>query len=325
VCAAPAPAPVVSVVVPTFRRPHLVVHAVASVLGQTLRNLEVVVVVDGRDEETCTALEQISDSRLRTLVPEQSLGSSEARNRGVAEARGEYIAFLDDDDEWFPEKLELQLATARRSRHSRPIVSCRVLARSETDEFVWPTRTPEEDEELSEYLYLRRTPFTGGGLVQTSTILVPRLLAAGVPFGVRPYADDPDWLLRAAALDGAGLEFVPEARPLVVWNIEDERRRLTRMRSWRAAVEWSRLAGSALTPRARTSFLLTQASAAAARDREWRAFFLLPREALRHHRPSLVDVITHVGNFLVPRRLQRRLAALYGNTRSTARPPADLG
>jgi hypothetical protein len=309
--------PLVSVVIPTFRRPDMVVRAVATALAQTVRELEVIVVVDGRDEETCRALGRVDDSRLRTVVPAKGLGSAGARNRGVAEARGRFVAFLDDDDEWLPEKLELQLAAARASDYRLPIVSCRLLARNETDEFVWPTRTPSPGEELSEYLYLRRSPFTGEGIVQTSTMLAPRSLAAAVPFRPVPPYDDPDWLLRAAAVDGAGLEFVADPRPLVVWHMEDGRHRLTRTGKWRAAVEWSRLAGPALTPRARASFLLTQASATAAREGAWSALFLLPREAIRHHRPSLVDAVTHAGNFFLPRTLQRRLASLRARAAGT--------
>ena len=99
------PRPLVSAVIPTYRRADLVARAVRSVLEQTLEDLEVVVVVDGADDRTSEALGQIADRRLRVVVSKTQLGHSEARNAGVAEARAPWVAFLDDDDLWLPLKL----------------------------------------------------------------------------------------------------------------------------------------------------------------------------------------------------------------------------
>jgi glycosyltransferase involved in cell wall biosynthesis len=305
----------VSAVIPTHLRPELVRRAVASALAQEPPPLEVVVVVDGRDGETERALAALAEPRLRVIVPAERLGSAEARNEGVRRAAGEWVAFLDDDDEWLPGKLAAQLAAARASPHELPIVSCRLLARPAGAEFLWPARAPAAGEELSEYLFLRRSPFTGEGLVQTSTILAPRELALAVPFRreLRRH-EDPDWLLRAAAQPGAAVEFPPGRAPLVVWHIEDGRSRLTTAagEGWRASHRWLEEAAPLLTPRARASFLLTHASAVAAREGDRAAFVPLLRAAVRHHRPSRVDLLVHAANFLVPRRLQRALAARHG-------------
>ena len=102
----------VSVIIPTTGRPKLVLRALASVLGQTHGELEVIVVVDGPNPETIAALGGIADPRVRVLQNRESLGPGPARNIGAAQARGEWIAFLDDDDEWMPQKLEIQLAGA---------------------------------------------------------------------------------------------------------------------------------------------------------------------------------------------------------------------
>ncbi len=97
--------PLVSVVIPTRNRPHLVGRAVRSALAQTLDAIEVIVVVDGPDEATLQALRQIDDARLRVKTLPRNLGPGEARNAGVGEAQSRWIAFLDDDDEWFPRNL----------------------------------------------------------------------------------------------------------------------------------------------------------------------------------------------------------------------------
>ncbi|MGB7267646.1 MAG: glycosyltransferase [Terracidiphilus sp.] len=106
--------PLVSVVIPTFNRAVQVQAALKSVLAQTHREFEVIVVDDGSTDGTKFALQQFLRSKTDggnqvryILQPNQ--GQSAARNTGVEAARGEWIAFLDSDDVWFPEKLELQL------------------------------------------------------------------------------------------------------------------------------------------------------------------------------------------------------------------------
>lgn len=108
--AAPVPEPLVSVVIPTHNRAELVVRAIRSVLGQTYRNLECIVVDDASTDNTADAVRAIQDPRLIYLRHEQSKHASATRNTGIAAAKGEFIAFLDDDDEWLAEKLEKQVA-----------------------------------------------------------------------------------------------------------------------------------------------------------------------------------------------------------------------
>jgi glycosyltransferase involved in cell wall biosynthesis len=103
----------VSVIIPTRDRAELVIRAVASVLGQTHRALDVVVVDDGSADDTRDRLAVLDDPRLRVLVHPRSRGVSAARNAGLAAARGGYFALLDSDDAWLPQKVERLLAFAR--------------------------------------------------------------------------------------------------------------------------------------------------------------------------------------------------------------------
>lgn len=110
-CAAPQDhGPLVSVIIPTHNRADLAVRAISSVLAQTYRNVECIVVDDASTDHTPQALRSIQDPRLIYLRHEQSKHASATRNTGIAAAKGEYIAFLDDDDEWLPEKLAKQVA-----------------------------------------------------------------------------------------------------------------------------------------------------------------------------------------------------------------------
>lgn len=96
--------PKVSVVIPTYNRGYIVREAIESVLAQTFGDFEVIVVDDGSADDTAEKIAAIRDSRVR-YIRQSNAGVSAARNRGVAEARGEIISFLDSDDLWKPEKL----------------------------------------------------------------------------------------------------------------------------------------------------------------------------------------------------------------------------
>ena len=118
----------VSAVIPTRRRPQSVLRAVRSVLAQKYDRPEVVVVVDGFDNATETALADVADKRLRVIVLPQSVGVSSARNLGVTAAWGDWIASPDDEDEWLPEKTTLQMEIAHNSAYQYPIVSSQLIA-----------------------------------------------------------------------------------------------------------------------------------------------------------------------------------------------------
>lgn len=98
----------VSVIIPTYNCIAYLPKAINSVLDQTCGDYEVIVINDNSTDETSTYLNQITDTRLKVLTT-KGVGASEARNIGIREANGEFVAFLDADDFWHPEKLEKQL------------------------------------------------------------------------------------------------------------------------------------------------------------------------------------------------------------------------
>lgn len=100
--------PVVSIVVPTYKRPNELVRAVNSILAQTYTDWELFVVNDDPGTDVSDVLP--SDDRIRYIHHEENQGAPAARNNGIESSSGEYIALLDDDDAWKPEKLERQVA-----------------------------------------------------------------------------------------------------------------------------------------------------------------------------------------------------------------------
>jgi glycosyltransferase involved in cell wall biosynthesis len=107
--------PDVSVVIPTWNRAELLVKAVRSALAQTIPPLEVLVCDDGSTDDSEKVVSTMGDTRVRWLAGERGGRPAIPRNRGVRESKGEWIAFLDNDDEWLPDKLEKQLRLAERT------------------------------------------------------------------------------------------------------------------------------------------------------------------------------------------------------------------
>ncbi len=122
-------APLISVVIPTYNRAHRLRRALAGVQRQTCANLEIIVVDDGSTDGTAALLQGFPERRLRYVRHDENRGGSAARNTGIAQARGSYVAFLDSDDEWMHEKLERQLAVFRRHPEIAAVSTADVVCR----------------------------------------------------------------------------------------------------------------------------------------------------------------------------------------------------
>lgn len=104
------PAPLVSVVLPTYRRAHLLPHAIRSVLGQTHRDLELIVVDDNSPDETPAVVRTFDDPRLRYVRNDPNLRLPRSLNRGFALARGDYLTWTSDDNLFAPTAIERMVA-----------------------------------------------------------------------------------------------------------------------------------------------------------------------------------------------------------------------
>ena len=112
--------PLVSCVIPTYKRSELLSRAIDSVLEQTYSNIEVLVVDDNekgsRDSlEVCKIVESYSDPKVKLVTQPKHINGAEARNAGIRASVGDYIAFLDDDDYWIPTKLVKQVQALKEN------------------------------------------------------------------------------------------------------------------------------------------------------------------------------------------------------------------
>lgn len=183
-------APRVSVVIPAYNCGPLAAEAVASALAQTAPPAEVIVVDDGSTDDTAGHLAGFGPPV--RVVRQPNGGVAAARNRGVAEAAGDWVGFLDADDVWHPRKLEVQLAAAA----ARPDLG---LIGAGTYDWPAPAHPPAADARLAEVRFadlVVRNDFV------TSTLLVKaEVLRAAGPFDTRLQGpEDHDLWLRAARL-----------------------------------------------------------------------------------------------------------------------------
>jgi glycosyltransferase involved in cell wall biosynthesis len=221
-------------------------------LNQTYPNLEVVVVIDGPDPETAAAIEALDDARIRVIALAESVGGSDARNTGVRESKGKWIAFLDDDDEWLPEKTEKQTREILRSAENIVFSACRYHFADGVRSSVQPEVFPRAGENISEYLFCELTK-TGRrrSFMQTSTWLVRRDFCLRNPFtsGLKRHQDT-DWLLMAYANNEVAGCFVAE--PYAVFHCEPDRTRVgTKSPDWKFTFEWANEKRLQLTPKAK--------------------------------------------------------------------------
>lgn len=101
--------PAVSIVLPTYNRAKTISRAINSLLEQTCQDYEIIVVDDASEDETQEIVKGFAEQKIRYIRCKQNKGPGAARNLGIRESRGNFIAFQDSDDEWFPEKLERQI------------------------------------------------------------------------------------------------------------------------------------------------------------------------------------------------------------------------
>lgn len=318
----------VSAIIPTRARPQLVLKAVESALAQDLEEIEVVVIIDGPDPQTRDALSTLRDARLSITELSECVGGAEARNIGVRAARGEWVAFLDDGDEWLPHKLSSQLAEVQNSTGRWPVVSSRLIVQTPVSEFIRPLRSYNPRKPVSDYLFCRKPLSDGPYAMQTSTLVMSRELMLTVPFrrGLKRHQDW-DWVLRAACLPG--VEFAVIDEPLAIYRAEDNRERVSRAQDWRFSAEWGREVRPAFSRKAYSWFLATECASRAAKSRAgFKAYALILWRFVSNSRPTPGSALALAAFLALPRMWREKIHRMKRKRPRNSQPssiPGALG
>lgn len=212
--------PLVSIVIPTFNRANLIARTITSALNQSYQNIEIIVVDDASTDSTPTVVQNIDDLRLRYHRLKKNGGPSIARNTGINLAQGQFVAFLDSDDEWDRQKIDLQLAAIKQQIDPDNAVCYTQATIVENDRtYLLPTRGIAENESIGDYVLCGSE-----GLIQTSSVMLSRKLALAFPFPTdQTNFEDWDLFLR---LEENGVQWIYLDLPLTTWYNDSRTDRL---------------------------------------------------------------------------------------------------
>jgi glycosyltransferase involved in cell wall biosynthesis len=278
--------PSVSVVIPTAGR-STVLSAVSSALEHTHMPLEIIVVFDCDESPIASAALDLS-SKVRVFFT-GGIGANGARMRGVTEAKGDIIAFLDDDDLWAPEKLERQLAVWQEASGTPgyTLVSCRVaiLDAKGVIQKTRPSRLLGPNERIAAYLFRCSSISCDVGLLATPTLICDRELLEKEPLDVSlSRHQDWDWVLRVGARPDVTVRMCPD---VLVGVTVDASQSISMSGNWRASLKWLEDRADQLTARERGDFLLCCTAPIAIRSGSRRGGFIAAGRALRSGRPGI--------------------------------------
>lgn len=212
--------PTVSVILPTHNRADVLDRAIRSVLNQTYSNLELIVVDAASSDGTPEVVQAIDDKRLRCVRLNSDPGPAATRNEGIEVARGKYIAFVDDDDEWDRTKLAKQVSVLKESAENVALVYCWMKYVYEDGNVIEYQPTVNGD-------IFERT-LDGQPIGNTSTLLVTRSAVERVSgFDEALWrGDDGDFIRRLAKR--YNVDYVPEL--LVTYHTDHDHGRITNQR-----------------------------------------------------------------------------------------------
>lgn len=220
--------PFFSVVIPVFNRCDTITKCIDSVLKQEFKDFEIVVVDDGSSDGTANIVRSIPDARIR-LVEQKNGGASKARNTGIQNSIGKYIAFLDSDDVFLSNHLQQSfdaLSDDGKTCTYAPII----VDRGDDVQLIKPGRSIRENEHISDYL------MTDRGFVPTISLVVPNSLANKVLYDESlSKGDDYDFAIRLVA-NGAVLKMLP--MPAAIWDDRWNPNRLSNRKNTEERIEW---------------------------------------------------------------------------------------
>ena len=202
--------PKVSVILPTHNRALMLGRAVASVLLQSFADFELLVVDDASNDDTAHAIQGFTDPRIKYIRHTFNRGEAESRNTGIRIACGEYIAYLDDDDEWLPEKLAKQVSLMESSTQALGLVYTGMHLVELATRKTLSTWIPQHRGCVLEPLLEKNFPLGATALLRMECFRTVGTYDPSIPYG-------PDWEMSIRIARRFNVEAIPE--PLYRYSI----------------------------------------------------------------------------------------------------------
>lgn len=226
----------VSVVIITVDRQEELARAIKSVLKQTYDELEIIVVIDGKNEKTKQMITTnfLEQSNLVVHETGERKGGNFARNFGIQNAKGKYIALLDDDDEWDKEKIKKQVEEINKTDEKHVIFNSVFDVRSENNRVIRP-RKKYNNQNVSDYLF-EYSFAKSSGFIQTSTLFSYKEIFLKFPFDESlSKHQDWDWIVQTSS---SGIPYRQINEPLIIYHNENQKNRVGRKVNYKNTLFW---------------------------------------------------------------------------------------
>jgi glycosyltransferase involved in cell wall biosynthesis len=204
----------VSVIILTYNRAEMLRLAIASVLNQSFQDLEIIIVDDASEDNTVEVVNSFGRKNIEYIRHKTNKGEAKARNTGLANAKGEYIAFLDDDDEWLREKLGAQVNLLENSSLEVGAVYTGCLCIRKTNNYVEAVKIPEKRGDISQEIFKKN-------FIIISSILLRKECFEKVGYFDEDMASGPDYDMWIRI--SKSYQFVYIKEPMVKYYIHEGR------------------------------------------------------------------------------------------------------
>ncbi len=208
--------PTVTIILPTYNRGYCIEKSIKSLLAQSFKDFELIISDDGSTDDTSSLIASIDDKRIRYIRNETQKGANIARNLGIKSACGHYVAFHDSDDEWMPDKLELQLEALKRCDGGGKVCFCGFIRINKNKKIYIPKKSRRIESGLHNF----HNELLKGNFITTPSLIVEKKLLHKVGLFDENLNRFQDWdlVLRLSQSN----EFVFVDQPLTIAYINDD-------------------------------------------------------------------------------------------------------
>jgi len=223
--------PLVSIIIPTYNREKLLVRAVESIFNQTYQNIEIIIIDDNSSDNTEAIIKELNRENIKYFKHTRNTGGGGARNTGIMNANGEFLTFLDSDDEYVRDKIEIQVNYFLNSKlDDKTILFAPVIMNNGNNTVTIPKYYDIEDLDIVDYLFVK------DGLMQTNTLFLKSDFAKRILFdnSLRKHQDY-DFVIRASKL---GAKFVMTKKPLTIWHTDIRADRMGQKSEYTYSYQW---------------------------------------------------------------------------------------